>query len=112
MLKTCINVVSEYKKWLAVRDPYDPGDGGYNYLDRLNSLLHDLREAGIKVNKGYYDEEKNIKIPDCIEFKTVKQAEKFYNECKWLEGRDPHWFSCEVRIKQEGKKVFFDGWEW
>jgi len=107
MLKTCIEIINKFKKSLSSDDPYNSEDGGYNYLGRMNVFLGELRSEGIKVV-----EDENMEEFEYIEFKTAKQAEKFYNNCKWLNGMDSHWFSCEVEIKLQGKKVIFEGGDW
>ena len=112
MLKTCINTLDNFKKWLSIRDPYNSHDGGYNYLSRMNSFLYDLQEAGIKVIDASWDEKEEKSIPAYVKFSTEKSAETFYSACKWLGGMDRHFFSCAVEIRQEGKKVLFDGADW
>lgn len=112
MVKTCIVVIDNFKKSLSFRNPYNPGDGGYNYIKQLRDLLSDLEQIGIKVNWEQWNEDGNEYTPNYIEFKTTKQAEKIYNKCRFLSGTDGHFFSCFVEVKQDGKKVIYNSSEW
>ena len=48
MLEKCLIINDNFQKALSFRDGYNWGDGGYNYLQRMNDFVYSLMEFNIR----------------------------------------------------------------